>query len=288
MTGKVAIVTGGGSGIGRATVLRLAQDGFNIVVADANVEAAHAVSREAGALAGPQQALAIRADVAIESDVAATVASAVDRFGRLDCMINNAGVGGAFGPISSVSVEDWDYTFHVLVRGVFLGTKHASPALQASPAGTAAIVNIGSIAGLSGGSGPHAYSAAKAAVINLTQSTAVELADKNIRVNAVCPGYIATPLVRGRRGMESSERLMEAQPLQHIGQPEDVAAAVRFLVNDEARFVTGESLVVDGGLSAAGPRLSWVLGNDPASRGLTGVNRGTTGRPSVVRRHLDA
>jgi NAD(P)-dependent dehydrogenase (short-subunit alcohol dehydrogenase family) len=225
------------------------------------------------------------ADVADETEVASAVAEAVARFGRLDCVINNAGVGGAFGPITDIEVADWDYTFNILVRGVFLGIKHGARAMKEQAAG-GSIVNVASVAGLVGGAGPQAYSSAKAAVIHLTRVAAAELARDRIRVNAVCPGVVRTPLVEmGRRDFESD--LLKLQPWPETAEPDDIARVVEFLAGSDAAFVTGEAVTVDGGLVAGGVRLGDSVGGNPALRGLIGVNRGTTGSPSKVHRRPD-
>lgn len=285
----VALVTGGGSGIGRATVLQLLADGFRVAVADLNEDAARATVTLAAERGKGADALVVAADVAREEQVAAAVETAVDRLGPLTCMVNNAGVGGAFGPVTEVESADWDYTFAVLTRGVFHGVKHAARAMQRAGGG-GVIVNIASAAGLVGGVAGQAYSAAKAAVISFTQNAAVELAPHRIRVNAVCPGVIGTPLVdRGRPG-EFAARLAAAQPWPEPGRPEDIAATVSFLASPASRFITGQPIVVDGGLLAAGPgeRFRAGLELDPAALGLIGVNRGNTGEPSEVHRRLDA
>lgn len=195
-------------------------------------------------------------------------------------MVNNAGVGGAFGPITELEAEDWDYSFAVLVRSVFLGTKHAARLMQ-SGGRPGSIVNTGSIAGLGGGAGPQAYSAAKAAVINLTKTTAVELAPHRLRVNAVNPGAIRTPIV-AKAPVEALPGT--AQPWPDVGQPQQIASVVYFLAGDEAGFITGEAITAEGGTIAAGPRLRAFT--DAGSKGLVGVNRGTTGQPAVVHRRL--
>ena len=194
LQGKVAMVTGGASGIGRATVLRFLEEGARVVLADMNEDTAKGVLELAERAGYAADVRFRRTDVTDETQVAAAIDLAVQAFGRLDCVFNNAGVAGAFGPITHQSVEDWDYTFAVLVRGVFLGIKHAARVMKAQGEG-GSIINTASIAGLSGGDGPQAYSAAKAAVINLSRAVAVELAPAKIRVNAICPGGILTPLL---------------------------------------------------------------------------------------------
>jgi NAD(P)-dependent dehydrogenase (short-subunit alcohol dehydrogenase family) len=277
---RVAVVTGGASGIGRATVARLHRGGWSVVIADMNAERGATVTHELGG----ERVTYLAADVSREADVAGAVARAHEAFGRLDCMVNNAGVGGAFGPLTDLHVEDWDYTFAVLVRAVFLGTKHAARVLREQGEG-GSIVNVGSIAGQAGGAGPQAYSAAKAAVIHFTRMAAVELAPHRIRVNSVSPGVIRTPLVElSTRNVEAG--MAATQPWPDVGEPDNVASVIEFLAGDSAAFVTGEDILVDGGLLAAGPRLGDAVGNDPALRGLVGVSRGTTGEESTVRARL--
>jgi NAD(P)-dependent dehydrogenase (short-subunit alcohol dehydrogenase family) len=281
LAGKVAIITGGGNGIGRATALRFLDEGARVVVADlnaANGEETLALAARAGHRAEVRFA---RTDVAEEAQVAAMVDRAAADFGRIDCIFNNAGVAGAFGPITHVAVDDWDYTFAVLVRGVFLGIKHAARVMKAQGSG-GAIVNTASIAGLSGGDGPQAYSAAKAAVINLTRAVAVELAPQRIRVNAICPGAILTPLLHRGSPDAIAPVLERLQPWPAAGQPEDVAAAALYLASDDARFVTGAALVVDGGLTALGGAAGRALGMNEAYQSATGVDRGTTGLESKL------
>jgi NAD(P)-dependent dehydrogenase (short-subunit alcohol dehydrogenase family) len=285
----VALVTGGGSGIGRATVLQLLADGFRVAIADINPHAAEGTLDLAASRGHGADTVVCLADVAIEEQVAAAVELAVARLGPLSCMVNNAGVGGAFGPVTEIEAADWDYTFAVLARGVFHGVKHAARAMRRGGHG-GSIVNIASAAGLVGGVAGQAYSAAKAAVISLTQNSAVELAAHRIRVNAVCPGVIGTPLVDRGRPEEFAERLASAQPWPEPGRPEDIAATVAFLAAPASRFITGQSIVVDGGLLAAGPgeRFRRDLQLDPSALGLVGVNRGTTGERSEVRRRIGA
>ena len=283
-SGRVALITGGASGMGLATAHRFLAEGARVVIADLNEVAGSAVLEDLSAGGHAEDLRFVRTDVAVEDDVAAAVAFAVESFGRLDVVFNNAGVGGAFGSITEIAVEDWDYTFGVLVRGVFLGIKHGARAMIDGGRG-GAIVNTASVAGLSGGSGPQAYSAAKAAVVNLTRAAALELAPRKIRVNAICPGAILTPLLGTSHGPDLAERLDRLQPWPEHGVGDDIAGAALFLASDDARFVTGEALVVDGGLTAAGPGLVARLSIDPAKVGLAGVNRGTTGQPATVRSH---
>jgi NAD(P)-dependent dehydrogenase (short-subunit alcohol dehydrogenase family) len=274
-----AVVTGGASGIGRAAVERFLAEGWSVVAADLNAENGERLVADMAGAGHKEHIVFVRADVSVEDDVAASVAAAGEHFGRLDCMVNNAGVGGAFGPITELEVEDWDYTFAVLARSVFLGTKHAARLMLAGGR-PGSIVNTASIAGRGAGAGPQAYSAAKAAVLNLTRTTAVELAAHRIRVNAICPGAIQTPLAG--RAWETLPG--DAQPWPEPGRPEQIASVIFFLAGDDAGFITGEDITVDGGTIAAGPRLRAVT--DAGSKGLVGVNRGTTGQEALLRRRI--
>ena len=283
LIGRVAAVTGGASGIGKASALRFLAEGASVVVGDLNPKNGEAFLEEAAAAGYDKSRVRFeRVNVAVEDDVAAMVATAVESFGSLDVMFNNAGIGGAFGPITEQLVDDWDETFHVLVRGVFLGVKHA--ARQMITQGGGAIINTASIAGITGGGGPPAYSAAKAAVINFTRSVSIELAAERIRVNAICPGAILTPLIQqGRKGADLSDSLNTFQPWPEGGRPEDIAATAAFLACDDSRFLTGEAITVDGGLIASGSHKSGVGSTSPS--GWVGMNRGTTGQgPTVHRR----
>ncbi len=272
---KVAIITGGGSGMGRDGVLRFLEEGARVLVADIN----ETNGRETVALAKAQGhgdlAAFVRCDVAEESDVAAMVAEAERSFGALDIAWLNAGIGGAFGPIAETTVEGWDYTFAVLVRSVFLGMKHASQAIRRHGRG-GALLSTASIAGMVGGAGSHAYSAAKAAVISLTENVAAELGPHRIRVNAIAPGVISTPLLH-RGKPEKYEAQFTRQPWPERGDGKHIAAAAAFLCSDDARFITGETVKVDGGLLAQGVAL-WGTGSDNPLLRATGVNHGSTGR----------
>src|SRR5580704_751077 len=267
LDGTVAIMTGGASGIGRASVLAFLREGARVESGDLN-EASPAETAALAAVQGHVNRLAsLRVDVSAEQDVAALVGHAVERFGGLDCIFNNAGVGGAFGPIGETTAEEWDFTFAVLVRGVFLGVKHASNRMKAQGRG-GSIINTASIAGMGGGAGPHAYSAAKAA--------------HRIRVNAIAPGMIKTPLAAGRREGAWARLVQEKQPWPEPGMPQHIADAALFLASEDSRFITGQVLVVDGGLTAQGPDL---FGHGAGSRLLrkAGLNTGSTGLPGSVR-----
>ena len=281
---EVAIVTGAGSGIGRATAKRLVADGFRVVLADLNLPNAQQAAQEIEEQS-PGSTAVVRTDVRLEPDVQQMVNTAIERFGRLDVLVNNAGLGGAFGVVTETSVEDWDFTFEVLVRGVFLGIKHAVPLMTDG----GRIINIASIAAYNGSSGAFAYSAAKHAVIGITRSAAVELGPRGIRVNAVSPGVIRTPLMESGADPDRLDAILPvAQVTQRWGHVDDIAGAIAFLAGPDSRFINGESIVVDGGLVAAGPGGDAFghLGIDPKTRGLVGVNRGSTGERSEVRKRL--
>lgn len=285
LAGKVAVVTGGASGIGLASVLRFCREGARVVALDLNSDNGQAMLDAAGGAGVGDRVRFLAGDVSAEQDVAGAVATAVEEFGGLDVMFCNAGVGGAFGPVTELEVEDWDYTFAVLARGVFLGAKHAARAMIARGVG-GSVINTASVAGLSGGAGPQAYSSAKAAVINFSRSAAVELAPYKIRVNAICPGAILTPLLHQGHEEQMRDLLPGVQPWPEHGRPEHVAAMAAFLASDDSEFVTGQAIAVDGGLTAVGPDLGNRLRTRPGDAGLVGVNRGQTGLASQVRRRL--
>jgi NAD(P)-dependent dehydrogenase (short-subunit alcohol dehydrogenase family) len=286
LAGRVAVITGGASGMGRATAERFLVEGARVVVGDLNGAHGEAWFAARAAAGDAARLRFVRADVSQEADVAALVEAALREFGRLDVMFNNAAIGGAFGPLTETEVRAWDETFEVDVRSVFLGIKHAARAMIAAGRG-GAIVNTASIAGLSGGGGAQAYSAAKAAVINLTQSAAVELAPQRIRVNAICPGAIYTPLMHGGKPEAADTWRRELQPWPERGEPEDIAGAALFLSSDDARFVTGAQLLVDGGLTAAGPRLTQSAPMFQGLAKLSGIAYGTTGKRPRYRRLED-
>lgn len=274
----VAVITGAASGMGLATAERFIAEGARVVLADFNRSA----GMEAAEALGDAARFAL-CDVSNEQDVAAAVDLAVDNFGRLDIMFNNAGVGGAFGPITELDVDDWDTTFAVLVRGVFLGTKYAARVMIEQGQG-GSIINTASIAGLGGGAGPQAYSAAKAAVINLTTTTALELAPQSIRVNAICPGVIFTPLMHSGDEADAEEMVAELQPMPGRGEAADIAGAALWLAGPDSSFVSGEAIKVDGALLAAGPRIFGRLKNTKNLHRTVGMAHGTTGKPPSVRR----
>lgn len=242
--GKVAIVTGGAGGIGKATAELLAREGARVLLADTSAHGEHlAQQMTAHAL----QVSYLRVDVSNEEQVAALVKTAVDGWGRLDVMVANAGIAGR-GTADQTSLADWERVMGVNLTGVFLCIKHAVPAMRAGGGG--AIVSTASIMGVVGTRGAAPYSAAKGALINLTRSAALDYARDRIRVNAVCPGHLSNPTALGGGRDVSNDELVARYPIGRLGEPEDIANAIAFLASDEAAFITGTSLVVDGGYTA--------------------------------------
>ena len=244
-SGKVAIVTGAGTGMGRAIALAFAREGARVVVAEISEsdgqETAHLVSDLGG------QALFVRANVAQAGEVEALVVATMAQFGRLDYACNNAGINEEHGPLTQLTEKEWDRTLAVNLKGIWLAMKYEVPAMLRSRGG--AIVNTASVLGLVGSRGTPAYVASKHGIIGLTKAAALDHAKEGIRVNAVCPGTIYTPMYVRREGEdpEKDRRIAASIPLGRLGQPEDVADAVLWLCSDAASFVTGHALVVDGG-----------------------------------------
>lgn len=250
LEGKTALVTGGGSGIGRAASLAYAKDGARVVVADVNVEGGEETVQLIKETGG--EAILVHADVSKPEDTQAMVAQAVETFGSLDCAFNNAGIGGGKERHLTADYleDDWDRVMSINLKGVWLCMKAEIP--QMLKQGKGAIVNTASIAGLVGLSGTVAYVAAKHGVTGLTKAAAMEYAKSGIRVNAVCPGYIQTPLVQGIFDEIDGyrERVASRHPMDRLGEPEEIAQAVLWLSSDSASFVTGHNMAVDGGYVA--------------------------------------
>ena len=280
LQGKVAIITGGASGMGRAAALEFLGEGARVVINDLNARTAEETLELARAAGHGASIRFLRGDVSQERDIAALVALALRDFGRLDCMFNNAGLGGAMGPITETAVVDWDRTQAVLLRSVFLGIKHAGRAMQRQGQG-GSIINTASTAGLNGGSGPAAYSAAKAGVVNLTRNAAIELAPARIRVNAIAPGGIHTPLIPAPDGQAMLSFMKGRQPWPDVGVAEDISHAALFFASDESRFCTGATLTVDGGLLAWGPGLFPHAGSNRQQGGFHPSNTGEGATPGV-------
>jgi NAD(P)-dependent dehydrogenase (short-subunit alcohol dehydrogenase family) len=264
LAGKVAVITGAASGIGRATVELFVEEGAQVLAADIQNEAGAALERQFQG-----QVRYHHCDVTNEADLEATMAAAVEAFGGLDILFNNAGAGGSPLPLEQMTGEAWDATQGLLLRSVALGMRYALPHLKARGGG--AIVNTASIAGLQAGAGPAAYSAAKAAVIHLSKVAAAEFAKYGVRVNAICPGFILTNIFTAspeipdamKTVIQSSLRqnAPAAQPVSRAGEGRDIAEACLYLASDAGGFVTGTHLLVDGRMYV-GPRHSW----DPAEQ----------------------
>ncbi len=250
LDGKVAVITGAASGMGAATAQLFASEGARVLVTDMN----EAKGQDVAERLGPNGEFK-RVDVSREEDIAAAVDQVRSVWGRLDVMFNNAGFGGARGPIESISEADFDLTVDVLLKGVFFGMKHAAPIMKQQ--GFGSIISTASVAGLQAGESPHLYTATKAAVIHLTKSVALELGQQGIRVNAICPGVVATPLAHGpldeERRKKFRDRFGRHQPIGRVGEAEDIAQAALFLASDDSTFITGTAMVVDGGAYAGRP-----------------------------------
>jgi NAD(P)-dependent dehydrogenase (short-subunit alcohol dehydrogenase family) len=254
LAGKVAVITGGASGMGRASVEKFIAEGANVVIADVQHDKGRALADRLGAAAAY-----VSADVCREADVEGMISAAVHRFGRLDCLFNNAGFGGVIGEIHETDMgEPYRRTVDAMLTGPLLGMKYAAPIMREQRSGV--IISTASVAGLHAGYGPHVYSAVKAAVVNLTRSVAQELGPFNVRVNAICPGGIATPIFAGQLALQAGGNtdysavmkpyLERMQPIPRAGEPTDIANAACFLASDEASFISGHALVVDGALTA--------------------------------------
>lgn len=251
LAGKVAIVTGGAQGIGKAIVGRFHEEGAAVAVFDIDQERGEAVVESFGESAPP--AVFLSCDVTSEEQVRSAVAAAGSRFGRLDVLVNNAAIpGGGFAPEGMTS-EEWDQFFAIDLKSAWLCAKYALPLLRHS--GSAAIVNIGSIHSFMASKGNFPYATAKAGLLGLTRSLALEYADDGIRVNAVCPGLVETEFVRAwlegtEEGADFERRVRERHPLRRFGRPEEIASLVAYLASDEAGFITAAAVLVDGGISA--------------------------------------
>ena len=263
LDGKVAVITGAVSGIGLGTVELFVAEGARVVAADIQDEKGRMLEQR---FSGSVRYL--RCDVTQEADIAAAIGLADSAFGGLDVLFNNAGISDAMRSIPEIEAETWTWIFDVLVRGPALGMKHATPRFLARGGGS--IINTASIAGMQAGWGPIAYSSAKAAVIHMSRVAAAQLSRQNIRVNALCPGLIATSIFGSSMGQsrEVADQMAarvaqngaKVQPVPRAGLPEDVAKAALYLASDDSEFVTGTSIVVDGGITV-GSRHSWDSGS---------------------------
>lgn len=264
LEGKVAIVTGGVSGMGKATVELFLKEGAKVVAADLTDHLGEEMARSLG-----DDFAYIRTDVASEADVKNLVDQTVKKFGRLDCMFNNAGYVGVRGENFQIDMEEFDRTVGVLVKGVFLGYKYAVPVMMEQKSGS--IISTASVAGLQAGFGPQAYSACKAAVVHVARTAALELGPHNIRSNAICPGGIATSIFGSAMGLGSQvadkfgefikPRLANLQPIAKPGLPQHIAETALYLASDASEFVSGQAIAVDGGLTS-GPMRQMNSGLD--------------------------
>jgi len=261
LDGKVAIITGGTSGIGARTAELFAAEGAKVVIAGRRQAEGEALAKQLG-----PAALFARTDITREADIKSLIEQTLAKFGRLDCLFNNAGNPGKIAPIADIDMDHFDTVIATHVRGVVLGMKYAAPAMIRQ--GSGSIINTGSIAGLRAGYSAHSYSAAKAAVIHVTRCVAMELGETGVRVNSISPGAIVTGIFGKGAGLpaaaadrtagELKERFVNFQPLPRAGLPEDIAQAALFLASDAGSFINGQDIVVDGGV-VAGSRWSQLL-----------------------------
>jgi NAD(P)-dependent dehydrogenase (short-subunit alcohol dehydrogenase family) len=253
LAGKVAVITGAASGIGRSTVEIFAREGARVIAADVQDDKGAALAEHCG----PNVAF-VHCNVMDEADIAGAVGAAVSRFGRIDFLFNNAGAGGPQDPIDNVSTGAFDQVMHLFVRAALFGIKYATPHMRAQGGGS--IVSTASVAGLEAGLGPPLYSVAKRAIVQMTRVAAADLGSARIRVNCICPGFIATPIFGRLIGLSldaaeaAVERVASAaadiQPIPRGGRPEDIAETALFLASDASSFISGHALVVDGALTS--------------------------------------
>jgi NAD(P)-dependent dehydrogenase (short-subunit alcohol dehydrogenase family) len=246
LKGKVALITGGGSGIGRSTCLLFAREGAKVIVADYVADGGNETVGHIKTAGG--DATFVQADVSKSADVQHMIATTVKTYGRVDILFNNAGIEGPSAKIAHYKEEDWDRVIAIDLTSVYLGMKYVIPEMTKQGGGV--IISTASIAGIVGFAGSGAYAAAKAGVINMTRMVALEYADKNIRVNCICPGIIDTPMVDRVVGGRPKDRVAKAEPIGRLGKPEDIANAALFLASDESSFATGAPFIIDGGYVA--------------------------------------
>ena len=264
-SGKCVVVTGAASGIGRATTLLFAREGATVFAADLNLAGAEAVAREG------ENIIPVACDVCDVAQIKRLMDHAAGTCGGIDVVFNNAGAGGAREPIDEIEADGWDNTFHLLLRSVAMGIRYAAPHMKHRKG--ASVINTSSVAAVGPGYSPTAYAVAKAGVLHLTKCAATDLAKHGIRVNAVQPGFINTNIftaalevpdeMKDQANAFIKQMSANAQPVARSGMPDDIANAVAFLASEDASFMTGASLIVDGGITA-GPRHAW----DPEAPGM--------------------
>lgn len=251
LEGRVAIITGAASGIGEATARLFAKEGAQLGLADVNEDALHNVADQISKTGG--RVMSMKTDVSNEKEVKALVDLTLSEYSKVDILINNAGVMGDLAAIDAQDGNVWHHVYDVNVLGAVYGTKHIAGHMQGRRSG--AIVNISSVAGIRSGAGGNAYSASKAAVINFTRTSACDLGEYNIRVNCICPGLIETGMTKMvfdyAREKGKEKKLGSRCELRRYGRPEEVASAILFLSSDDASYMTGQALAVDGGNSAS-------------------------------------
>lgn len=286
LEGKVAVITGAASGIGRGTVDLFVAEGAKVIAADIQDDKGARIEED-----HKGRARYVRCDVTQESEIASAVAAATKHFGRLDCLFNNAGTGGARDPADQVTAEGFDSVMHLHLRAALFGMKYAVPVMRDQGGGS--IVTTASVAGLQAGYGPLLYSIAKAGIVHMTRVAAAQLGAAKIRVNCICPGLIATNIFAQGLGMPSqlaetridaiAEAASNSQPIPRGGRPRDIAEAALYLASDGSSFVTGHALVVDGGLTLGPSGMAQLsafmpivqaLGIDPAQLAELAANRG--------------
>lgn len=245
--GKIALVTGGGSGLGEAISKDLAKHGAKVVVADVSLDGATRVAEEIKAAGG--DATPFRADTSVADDSKKSVDFAVETYGALHYAVNNAGIAGASAPVGEIDIEDWDKVIAINLNGVLYGMRYQIPAIIDAGAGEGAIVNMASIHGAVAAPGNAAYTAAKHGVVGMTKNAAAEYGAQGLRINAIGPGYIETPLLADAP-KEVLEGLEGKHPLGRLGQADEVANVITFLLSDKASFMTGSYVLVDGGYTA--------------------------------------
>ena len=249
VSGKVAVVTGGASGIGKEACLLLAKEGAKVAVIDMDDSGASVAAE----ISRTGNAIFIKLDVTDEASVEKAFAEVKKKFGKLDILVNNAGITGVRKPTHEITEEEWDLVMDVNVKGVFYCTKHAVPYMLA--AGKGSIINIASVIGMVAYAAAPAYVASKAAVRLMSKADALVYAKDRIRVNAIIPGYVWTPLIenalKAKGDVDAGKKALEAlHPVGHLGEPLDIAYGILYLASDESKFVTGSDLVIDGGYTA--------------------------------------